>query len=197
MGNKPNSEWYEQISLKKGIPTRCPFVSVYRCPRYYQSLSLLGKYGSTEIPPEKDKKLKNKWEKSDFWPITLEQATSVSGGPDKYNFSKFCPEVLYERFGLFAEELIPHRDEYTLERLIQLKGPHRDNWEYVWAHMKKLHHSNCPLYSGLLKEEKESDELKFPDEIFEFKPNISGIGINLKALINRFCIWWLKKNKKR
>lgn len=197
MGNTPNIEWYEGISFKKGIPTRCPFASVNRCPRYYQSLSLLGKYGSTEIPPDKDKELKEKWEKSDFWPITLEQATSVSGGPEKYRFSRHCPEILYERFGLFAEELIPHIDEYTLERLIQIKGPHRDDWEYQWAYLKELHYSNCPLYSGLQKVEKESDDLKFPEEVFEFKPNISGIGINLKVLINRFCIWWLKKNRER
>jgi len=63
--------------------------------------------------------------------------------------------------------------------------------------VKELHYSNCPLYSGLLKEDKQSDELRFLNEIFEFKPNISGVGISLKVLINRFCIWWLKRNKKR
>jgi len=197
MGNTPDIKWYEEISLRKGLPTRCPFAAVNRCPRYYQSLSLLGRSGSTEIPPEKDEQLKARWEKSDLWPITMEQATSVSGSPGKYNFCRFCPEVLYDRFGLFAEDLIPHSDEYTLERLIELKGPLRDDWEYNWAFLKELHYSNCPLYSGLQREETGKGERGYPEELFELKPNISGIGVNIKVLVDRFCVWWLRKSRRR
>ena len=130
---------------------------------------MLGRHGLAEISPEKDKELKEKWEKSDLWPITLEQATSVSGGPGRHKFSKFCPEVLYNRFGLFAEKLIPHPDEYTLERLIEMKGSLRDSWEVNWALFKELHYSNCPLYSVLQGEETGRIDRQYPEELFELR----------------------------
>jgi hypothetical protein len=50
----PNLEWYESVSEKKHLLPRCPFASVYRCPRYYQSISLLGEAGvSTRIDPDR------------------------------------------------------------------------------------------------------------------------------------------------
>ena len=34
----PSLEWYAGESVRRGLPTqRCPFASVHRCPRYYQS----------------------------------------------------------------------------------------------------------------------------------------------------------------
>jgi hypothetical protein len=108
----PIIDWCRKVSIDLGVPTRCPFASVERCPRYYQSLSLLGHAGHTEISPKKDKKLQKKWEKSDLWPTIGEQATSVSGAPERRkSFSKFCSEIAYDCFGFFGSELYPYHAE--------------------------------------------------------------------------------------
>jgi hypothetical protein len=96
----PDFEWYSEISAKLGLPPRCPFASLKRCPRYYQSLSLLGSAGSAAIDPEEDERLKSYWDRSDLWPRTREYETSVSGSTKKDGskteyFSNFCPEVTY------------------------------------------------------------------------------------------------------
>ncbi len=89
-------EWYLERSQRNGLSPRCPFATVVSCPRFYQSLSLLGEAGSTKISAKHDKKLLKKWKKSPLWPVTDEQATSISGPNDgNKHFSKFCPEVSY------------------------------------------------------------------------------------------------------
>jgi hypothetical protein len=53
----PDFEWYSALSSKRGPSPRWPFASVERCPRYYQSLSLLGGAGFTKIDPKEDASL--------------------------------------------------------------------------------------------------------------------------------------------
>jgi len=57
MTDIPNREWYANLSRERGVAFRCPFATVESCPRYYQSLSLLGKAGSTKIPEAEDERL--------------------------------------------------------------------------------------------------------------------------------------------
>ena len=62
----PALDWYASLSAAKGMPPRCPFASVHRCPRFYQSLSLLSKCGSTDIEAAEDEALFKKWSGSDL-----------------------------------------------------------------------------------------------------------------------------------
>ena len=90
----PDLKWYASVSEKRGVAVRCPFATVEACPRFYQSLSLLGNAGSTKIPQAEDERLLEKWKKSDLWPRTEELATSIAGADGKRSmFSNFCPEV--------------------------------------------------------------------------------------------------------
>jgi hypothetical protein len=152
---QPDLKWYTGISATKGLPPRCPFASVHRCPRYYQSLSLLGEAGiTTRIEPEEDKRLLDQWKRSDLWPVVNEQATSVMGAPEEpHHFSKFCPEVSFERFGWFASHLSYHADEIDQDaaqsRLADEGAPGTD-WQWIWALVTPMHYANCPLYSPLL-----------------------------------------------
>ncbi len=193
MSFEPDLNWYSKISAEKGIPTRCPYASVHRCPRYYQTLSLLGHAGSTKIEKDTDEKLKRRWEKSDLWPVTLEQETTIFGVGDKQSFIRFCPEVLYDRFGLFAENLHPHGDEINQEALLKLKGPYRADWEYAWSSLTELHYSDCSLYALLMETRERIDHALELDEVVEVKPSFLGFSLNLKVLITRFCVWWLKR----
>ncbi len=109
----PNREWYANLSQERGVAFRCPFATVESCPRYYQSLSLLGETGSTKISEGEDQRLHKHWKSSDLWPRTDEQATGLFGG-DPGNpsiYSNFCPEVTFERFGYFATSLTRYADE--------------------------------------------------------------------------------------
>jgi hypothetical protein len=62
-GPNPDMDWYLRLSSARHVTPRCPFASVKRCPRYYQSLSLLGEAGNTKIPAEEDDLLKALWER--------------------------------------------------------------------------------------------------------------------------------------
>lgn len=193
----PEIKWYTLISEEKGIAFRCPFASVHRCPRFYQSLSLLGNAGSTSIDPAKDKKLLKKWKKSELWPVTDEYATSVAGSTPKF-FSNFCPEVSFDRFGLFASYLGRYSDEIDIDTAhsnLEKELAHSNDWRWRWASISPMHYSECPLFSLLNeKDMKESNTSIKPnndnEDIVELKPNFFGFGINLKALIKRLlkCI---------
>lgn len=164
----PNLEWYLSISKKQGLSPRCPFASVYRCPRFYQSLSLLGKAGSTKIDLEEDMRLMKEWQKTDVWPITDEQATIIAGPRDETkHFLRFCPEVVYDRFGLFVTELHKYSDEIDMsvahEKLCKERAL-PDDWRWNWSYIEPMHYTECPLYS-LLRAGKGENAPKpiFPD----------------------------------
>lgn len=153
MAEIPDLRWYAQISERRGVPIRCPHATVEACPRYYQSLSLLGNAGSTAIPKAEDQRILKKWESSDLWPRTMEQATSVSGAQGNPSmFSSFCPEVAFERFGYFASSLGRYGDEidsgFAHERLHAENAPSNDP-RWSWAFATAQHYTECPIYSVL------------------------------------------------
>src|SRR5258708_39361777 len=77
----PNFEWYSEISRRRGLQyPRCPFASTDLCPRYWMSLSLLGRAESaTTIDPAEDTRLEAKWRHDSLGPKTMEQEPLVAG----------------------------------------------------------------------------------------------------------------------
>jgi hypothetical protein len=149
----PNAEWYLRVSRERGVTPRCPFATVERCPRYYQSLSLLGEAGSTKMPPDEDERLKAFWEKSDLWPRTAEQAPYIFSSDGRWmSLSEFCPEAMHDRFGFFVKDLGNYFDGldrgYAYEQL-EKEGVPRTHWRWQWEWLKALHFTECPLYSPL------------------------------------------------
>ncbi|MBM4056118.1 MAG: hypothetical protein FJ264_15915 [Planctomycetes bacterium] len=181
----PDLQWYLEQSACKNISPRCPFATVQSCPRFYQSLSLLGDAGSTKIPEKEDKKLFKKWKCTPLWPITKEQATSISGYEDNH-FWNFCPEVSFGRFDFFASDLDRYADEIDKDlahsNLSKIKTT-SDDWRWSWANIKPQHYSECPLYSVLLR--LKTDINNRHEDIIDFKPNFHGIGLNINALIRK------------
>lgn len=154
----PDINWYTSISETKGVQPRCPFMTAKVCPRFYQSLSLLGEAGSARIDPEEDKVLLEYWGKNDLWPLTMEYATSVSGPKgDSHIFSNFCPEVAYDRFGYFASFLARYADEIDIgvaHTKLGKEGVPADDWRWYWASLSALHYTECPIYSVLSRRAK-------------------------------------------
>ena len=187
----PGLQWYLEQSAFKKISPRCPFATVQSCPRFYQSLSLLGDAGSTKIPEKEDKKLLKKWKGSPLWPVTKEQETSIPGWEGNYkHFWNFCPEVSLERFGLFATDLDKYADaidkDLAHSDLSKIKTT-PDDWRWSWLNIQPQHYSECPLYSVLLSPK--SDIHNNHEDIIDLKPNFHGISLNINALIRKIISW--------
>lgn len=149
----PNREWNAKVSQSRASAARCPFATVEACPRFYQSLSLLGIAGSTEIPKKEDKRLLKHWKSSDLWPRTAEQATSVMGEPGNPSiFSNFCPEVTFERFGLFATSLTRYADEIDsgfAHKQLSNESALADHPGWSWSSSNAQHFTDCSIHAVL------------------------------------------------
>ncbi len=201
----PDMDWYLGISSTRQVTPRCPFASVERCPRYFQSIALLGDSGvSVKIPTEEDERLQKRWEKSDLWPKTAESGTSTSGdGTRTWGFSNFCPEVSHDRFHLFASSLSRYADEidigFAQDRLGREGVPGTD-WRWSWAAVSPMHFIECPLYSPLSRSGGlpcqasggAAEETHAPTaregsspELLTIKPGLWGVNIDLKEAVRR------------
>ena len=150
----PDLHWCSEISATKRVPTRCPFASVHRCPRYFTSTSLLGEAGvATPLDPQEDQRLLERWKRSDLWPVTAEQESGVGGRPGKPSvFYNFCPEVSFGTFGWFASTLAYYTDETDQDnahRSLTKEGATTHDWRWTFSVVKPLHYTECPLYSLL------------------------------------------------
>jgi hypothetical protein len=182
----PDLEWYLDVSRKNNSTPRCPYATVESCPRFYQSLSLLGGAGSTAIDQSEDERLLEKWKNSDLWPKTREQETSISGN-NKF-FDKFCPEVSYERFGYFASYLGRYSGELDHDlahkKLGEMRASNKD-YRWAWSSVEPKHFTECPLYSVLLHRAKEASKKSLqekPDEWYKRPLGIFLIGIAITVI---------------
>ncbi len=109
--------------------------------------------GHTPIAEDEDARLLAKWKQSPLWPATDEQATSVTGPKDRLeSLNNFCPEVAFDRFGLFASHLGRYADEIDSgsahQRLAKDKAPaNHPAWQ--WGSHYAQHYSECPVYAPL------------------------------------------------
>lgn len=192
----PDLKWYTKISSEIHLTPRCPYATANRCPRYYQSTSLLGESGvATKIDTDEDRSLFDHWSKTDVWPITKEEATSLSGpNNEAKNFSNFCPEVCFEVFGLFASSLSKYADESDRDAahqtLIRAGLSNRNNWRWGWAYVSECHYSECSLYSLLCLKQTQTEK---KSEILKLHPGIYGINVDLKAMFRKIKELWVAR----
>ena len=139
----PDLKWYAAQSTERGVPIRCPHANAYSCPRYYQSLALLGEaHIATAIDPKKDEELLAKWKASPLWPLVDEHATSIVNAS---MFANFCPEVAFDRFGLFATYLARYADEIDreqAERQLVESGVSPTDWAWNWQSAREMHYTD-------------------------------------------------------
>jgi hypothetical protein len=150
----PDFQWYSSESKRLGLPHfRCPFANLHACPRFFESRSLLGKAGSTPISPETEKQLDAKWKHHPLSPQTKEDAPGLSGDGEKiFGFHNFCPEILGERFGMFATYLgryTTEEDRDNAQKRLTTAGADPDDPHWDWSGYRRQHYSECPLYSPL------------------------------------------------
>lgn len=196
----PDLDWYAGISRQYDTATHCPYANVYKCPRYYYSLYLLGNAGiMTKMNSVKIKDLDELWRKSDLLPVVAEHEPEIFG--DNKIFSKFCPEVSFDAFRLFAFSLSRYADEIDQDAahgwLATINNP--NDWRWAWAHVEPLHYLNCPVYSQLISKPDLAASNKKgnidAEELIEIKPGFMGISLNIRVLMTRLAKWWLFKQR--
>ena len=197
----PNFEWYSKISQGKALPPRCPFAVVDRCPRYYQSISLLKYTGATAVDSSVDARLFERWKRSPLWPVIAEQETAFSGSSDRpaKHSLQLLPGGFLRAPRFFRLLPGPIPDTLDLEMAqenLGRRGVPGSDWRWHWASLRPMHFSECPLYSVLLQAQPASQVLSETEELLEFKPAAFGVSLNVKELISRFCVWWLRRVKR-
>jgi hypothetical protein len=147
-------EWYFQESARTRQKTpRCPFAQPDICPRYFDSLTLSGKLGATEMDANDFKRLNAKWRNSPPFAVLKEQLPSVQGADGTWStLTNFCPEVSYDLCGVFASMLGRYVDEIDRDhahaRLSRTDAPSNDpSWS--WGFIAPLHYASCPTFSVL------------------------------------------------
>ena len=148
-----------------------------------------------------DDSLFERWKRSPLWPVIAEQETSVFGSGDRPTtiLSNFCPEVSYERYGFFASHLAQYADTLDLEmeqESLGRRGVPGSDWRWHWASVRPMHFSECSLYSVLVQAKPASKVLLEAEELLEVKLAAFGVSLNVKELITRFCLWWLRRVKR-
>lgn len=149
----PDLAWAAEIASRKGITTRCPFATVHRCPKYFDSLSILADAGIARMQKSQIKELLDTWTEHELWPASEEDLASASGGSPVNCFSAFCPEVSFDYFKAFASHVVKFYAD--LERDLRAKrlqslGVPEDRWEWHFDHLSPMHYSDCAMYARLL-----------------------------------------------
>ena len=188
----PDLDWYTGLSKVDGVSPHCPYANVHKCPRYYHSLRLLSDTGMiTSMSPETIQELDTFWKGNPFVPVIAEHETSVwSSGKREWGFKNFCPEVSFDRFGLFADNLYRYADEIDAK---SGEAYPSDHWRRVWASRVTTSLFEVPaIFTAfdvtIQPNHRRSIMGKSKKKYFEIKPGIGGIKIDIKAL---FC--WITK----
>ena len=203
-GANPDLDWYTDLSRVDGVPPRCPYANVHKCPRYYHSLRLLGDTGMiTSMSPETIQELDTLWKGSPFVPAIAEHDASISSSEGRpYGFQNFCPEVSFDFFRLFADRLYLYTDEIDIQVAhAKLRKEARPaDWRWTWSSISPLHYLKCPLYSQLLTSQSSSTtaeaSVQNQKEIFEIKPGFMGVKMDVKAFYHRIRKWFHDKYTK-
>ena len=146
----PDLEWYRNKSIQMDTPNSCPYANYYKCPRFFDSIDMLGDAGViTSINVKNKEDLDTFWERSGLSPIIAEDETSISNNNN--TFSNFCPEVSFKYFGYYAKFLAKYSDDtdkengYRIAEKDNLPNDFRYQWEYATA----CHFLDCSVYNQI------------------------------------------------
>ena len=150
-----NFEWYASVSRRQGLPPRCPFASVRRCPKYFHSLTSLADASViSDLDPAVRSHLEEKW--SEDRPAVAEDSPGwMKAGDDNVLRQVFgiCPEVGFDVFGRFASYFHTYPDDIDRDlgyRQLNRSGADRDDPRWTWASVIAEHYTECRHYSVLL-----------------------------------------------
>jgi hypothetical protein len=194
----PYKEWYEGISITKGIPVSCPYASNDNCRRYW-----LTKYELKII----DQNCHESKRVEEFWNKSLNSIFALPfveyKGPERLRLcSNLCPEAASEFFyGLYVEGICFVKKPKGETNILVLIGDHNLKWHNTpeddpdykkflkflktvtsWG---ALHYSECPVYSDLSqkRDNETSERYEIPKAINNLKNDRQDIPNNSSSSV--------------
>lgn len=129
-------------------------------------------------------------------PTTSEQDPSIFFSDEKWIFfSEFCPEVTFDRFGLFAKGLSNYYDEIDMASAhseLQKSDAPNEHWRWQWEAIKPLHYTECSLFSLLNSQHTPRQKSQ---DIFSLKLTLWGMSFDLKEAGRRIEKWWKRQRR--
>ena len=157
----PNLDWYSTVGDQRGKDRRCPFATVNRCPKYFETLVVLEQqYNSPKIPRAIQKSMVKKWREDELWAVTLADKPKAIEYRDTGNhleFRSLCPEASFEVFELFTSSISYFKSTLDFKvRELQIKDTVYGSmhWHWVWQyfHVEPMHFSDCSMFGKISKE---------------------------------------------
>ena len=151
----PDLEWYGSVSDRRQLTVRCPYASEQRCPKYFESVSILAEENRLTILSQPiHEQLGKKWSVHPLWPLTEETATTHFGDRSKGGlYSNLCPEVAFIVFKVFASKVIEFYDGAERDQRhdqLEDSGERTDkDWRWQFDRLEAMHFSECSLYSKI------------------------------------------------
>ena len=171
----PDADWYISTSSNRGVDLYCPYANDIACPCYFESRIVLKQSTSEEQVSGdafwKRKKIsKQKQVLRELLESIKPEIITHSPGYS-YTYHNLCPEVMAERFGLYASNIEEWRegepwkhpdgglisnfiDTWEMNQrddLCEREGLQEDHWMRQYYEVKKLHYTQCEFFKMLLK----------------------------------------------
>ncbi len=149
---------YERRSRDLGLPARCPIANTRKCPRFFMSLATLSNtrsfVGMTREELEADDAF---WRDKTLIPPVAEEEPFIHFSGEREDkivqAGRFCPEVMFRTFGVFASWVSRAGDRLDVKNrhdgLLASRVPIHD-WRWVFRDISERHYTECeewPVYS--------------------------------------------------
>lgn len=185
----PDFSWYSKRSREISLSPRCPIASAELCPRYYDSLWLLGKEGiTTEISDRDQIRLERKWKP--FAPVVAEEDVGITRSGDRFtSVSGLCPEVAFEVFGYFVSALYRYADEIDHDLAHGRLGAHGadgTDYRWQWSAVTPRHYTECREYS-IYSEISSGKKRKAPKRRLGLSPKVRWQVLTRDAFACQYC----------
>ncbi|MAF15846.1 MAG: hypothetical protein CMG93_07680 [Marinomonas sp.] len=149
----PNKEWYIKESKKAGVPPRCPYAHHRKCPRYWETTSLLKQAGVIAgLSEEEDKNTYTFWKSNMMLAELAEDMVTLNqgqhGGVD--GMFRACPEVASKFIHLYADtfyKYVDDTDRITGHQIMEQEGL-KNSWRSRWMHLSPKHYLDCEVFES-------------------------------------------------
>lgn len=147
----PDRDWYIQKSEEAGVPAKCPYAHHKKCPRNWETTSLLMQAGSIAgLSSEENEAALALWKENMMLPELAEDMTSLNqpqyGGVD--GMHRACPEVVSTFSGYYADHFYKYVDDTDRaqgERIKEMESL-PNSWRSNWMYLHPVHYLDCEVY---------------------------------------------------
>lgn len=150
----PDRNWYIEKSKDEGVPAKCPYAHHKKCPRYWETTSLLMEAGVISgISQEDDQAALQYWKDNQMLAeLDEDKTTAIRGehsGVD--GMYRACPEVIFKFMGYYSDNLYKYVDDIDRvcgHKLMEREGL-QNSWRSKWMFLQEAHYLDCEVYNDV------------------------------------------------